>query len=151
MGPFDVLQISASALTAERQRSEVVATNMANAETTHTAQGGPYKRKEVVFTAQHASPFQLQFADMTDMPHLRSRVAGTVRLSQVVEDPSGPVMRFEPGHPDANKDGYVAYPNVNPTEEMVDLMSSVRAYQLNASAVQATKQMIQQSIDILKS
>ncbi len=151
MGPFDMLQISASALTAERQRSEVIATNMANAETTHTAEGGPFRRKEVVFAAQHASAFQLQFAEMTNTPHLRGRSAGSVRLSQVVDDPSAPVMRYEPGHPDANKDGYVAYPAINPVEEMVDLMGSVRAYQLNASAVSASKQMIQQSLDILKS
>ena len=151
MGPFDMLQISGSALTAERQRSEVIATNMANAETTHTTQGGPFRRKEVVFSAQHASAFQLQFAAAGNVPHFHDRGAGTVRLSQVVDDPSAPVMRYEPGHPDANKDGYVAYPAINPVEEMVDLMGSVRAYQLNASAVSAAKQMIQQSVDILKS
>lgn len=151
MDPFSMLQVSASALTAERQRSEVIATNMANANTTKTDAGGPFRRKEVVFSAEHASAFQLQFAEMTDVPHLRGRSSGTVRLSQVVDDPSQPIMRYEPGHPDANKDGYVAYPNINPVQEMVDLMGSVRAYQLNASAVTASKQMIQQSIDILKS
>ncbi len=151
MGPFDMLQISGSALTAERQRSEVIATNMANANTTHTAEGGPFKRKEVVFSAQHASAFQLQFAAATNMPHFAGRASGQVRLSQVVDDPTAPVMRYEPGHPDANKDGYVAYPAINPVQEMVDLMGSVRAYQLNASAVAASKQMIQQSVDILKS
>ena len=151
MGPFDMLQISGSALTAERRRSEVIATNMANANTTHTDEGGPFRRKEVVFAAQHASAFQLQFAEMTNMPHLKGRSAGSVRLAQVLDDPSAPVMRYEPGHPDANKQGYVAYPAINPVQEMVDLMGSVRAYQLNASAVTASKQMIQQSIDILKS
>ncbi len=151
MGPFDMMQISASALTAERQRSEVIATNMANAETTHTAEGGPFKRKEVVFSAQHGSAIQLQFAANTNMPHFRDRAAGTVRLSQVVNDPSAPIMRYDPSHPDANKSGYVAYPNISPVQEMVDLMGSVRAYQLNASAVAAAKQMIQQSVDILKS
>ncbi len=151
MGPFDMLQIAGSALTAERRRTEVIATNMANAETTHTATGGPFRRKEVVFSAQHASAFQLQFAEMTNTPHLKDRQAGMVRLTQVVDDPSQPIMRYEPGHPDANKDGYVAYPAINPVQEMVDLMGSVRAYQLNASAVSAAKQMIQQSVDILKS
>ncbi len=151
MDPFSMLQISASALTAERQRSEVIATNMANANTTRTAAGGPFKRQEVVFSAQHASAFQLQFAAATTMPHFPGRSAGSVRLSQVMDDPSAPIMRYEPGHPDANKDGYVAYPNINPVQEMVDLMGSVRSYQLNASAVTASKQMIQQSIDILKS
>jgi flagellar basal-body rod protein FlgC len=76
--------------------------------------------------------------------------AGMVRVSEVVDDPTPAVMRYEPGHPDADKDGYVAYPAINPALEMVDLMGSVRAYQLNASAISAEKQMIQQSIDILK-
>jgi flagellar basal-body rod protein FlgC len=76
---------------------------------------------------------------------------GAVNLTQVVDDPTPPVQRYEPGNPDADKDGYVAYPAINPISEMVDLMGSVRAYQLNASAVTAAKQMIQQSIDILKS
>lgn len=151
MDPFSMLQISGSALTAERQRSEVIATNMANAETTHTTEGGPFRRKQVIFSAQHASAFQLQFAAMTNTPHLHGRSSGSVRLSQVVDDPSAPIMRYDPAHPDANKEGYVAYPAINPVQEMVDLMGSVRAYQLNASAVTAAKQMIQQSIDILKS
>ena len=151
MGPFDALAISGSALSAERQRSEVIATNMANAETTHTDAGGPFRRKEVVFSAEHASAFQLQFAAMTNAPHFRDRSAGTVRLSRVMDDPTKPVMRYEPGHPDADQNGYVAYPAINPVQEMVDLLGSVRAYQLNASAVSASKQIIQQSIDILKS
>ena len=151
MGPFEMLAISGSALTAERQRSEVIAANMANAETTRTESGGPFTRKEVVFSAAHASAFQLQYASTGAGHHLLGATAGSVRLTQVVDDPKQPVMRYEPGHPDANKDGFVAYPNINPVEEMVDLMGSVRAYQLNSSAVNAAKQMIQQSIDILKS
>ena len=152
MGPFEMLSISGSALTAERQRSEVIAANMANAETTHTDGGGPFKRKEVVFSAAHASAFQLQYASTGHHPGQHpGQAAGSVRLTEVVDDPAKPVMRYEPGHPDANKDGFVAYPNINPVQEMVDLMGSVRAYQLNSSAVTAAKQMIQQSIDILKS
>jgi flagellar basal-body rod protein FlgC len=76
---------------------------------------------------------------------------GSVQIADVVDDPTPPVMRYQPGNPDADKDGYVAYPAINPAMEMVDLMSSVRGYQLNASAIAAAKQMIQQSIDILKS
>jgi len=148
MGPFDMLKISASALSAERQRSEVIATNMANAETTHTDDGGPFRRKEVVFSSQSNTSFQLAFASANSG---LKKTGGTVRVSQVVDDPSPPVMRYEPGHPDADKDGYVAYPAINPVQEMVDLMGATRAYQLNASAVSAAKQMIQQSIDILKS
>jgi flagellar basal-body rod protein FlgC len=148
MGPFDMLKISASALSAERQRSEVIATNMANAETTHTADGGPFIRKEVVFSSANNSSFHTMFANAGGLPN---KIAGTVRVSQVVDDTTPPVMRYEPGHPDADKDGFVAYPAINPVQEMVDLMGSTRAYQLNASAVSAAKQMIQQSIDILKS
>jgi flagellar basal-body rod protein FlgC len=147
MGPFDMLKISASALSAERQRSEVIATNMANAETTHTEDGGPFRRKEVVFASQGNSSFQTAFASANSGS---TRTGGTVRVSQVIDDPTPPVMRYEPNHPDADKDGYVAYPAINPVQEMVDLMGSTRAYQLNASAVAAAKQMIQQSIDILK-
>ncbi|MBB5056402.1 flagellar basal-body rod protein FlgC [Granulicella aggregans] len=148
MGPFDMLKISASALSAERQRSEVIATNMANAETTHTDDGGPFRRKEVVFASQGNSSFQTAFASANSGS---TRTGGTVRVSQVIDDPTPPVMRYEPSHPDADKDGFVAYPAINPVQEMVDLMGSTRAYQLNASAVSAAKQMIQQSIDILKS
>ncbi len=148
MGPFDMLKISASALSAERQRSEVIATNMANAETTHTDDGGPYRRKEVVFSSAANSAFNLAFASANGSS---AKTPGTVRVSQVVDDPTPSIMRYEPGHPDADKDGFVAYPAINPVQEMVDLMGSTRAYQLNASAVSAAKQMIQQSIDILKS
>jgi flagellar basal-body rod protein FlgC len=73
-----------------------------------------------------------------------------VRVQRVVDDPAAPQMRYEPGHPDANAEGYVAYPAINPIEEMVDLMGAVRSYQLNASAVAASKQMLQQSFDLLK-
>ena len=148
MGPFDMLQISGSALSAERQRSEVITTNMANAETTHTDSGGPFTRKEVVFAGSSNASFHLAFASSSQ---LSKRTAGTVRVAQVVDDTTPPVRRYEPGHPDADADGYVAYPAINPVQEMVDLMGSTRAYQLNASAVTAAKQMIQQSIDILKS
>ncbi len=148
MGLFDMLSISASALSAERQRAEVTAANLANAETTHTDQGGPYTRKEVVFNATSGSPFHNVFNRLGRFSHAP---AGSVQLSEVVDDPTPPLQRYEPGSPDANESGYVEYPAINPATEMVDLMGAVRAYQLNASAVTAAKQMIQQSIDILKS
>ncbi len=149
MGLFDVLSISASALSAERQRSEVSATNLANVDTTHTADGtGPFRRKEVVFSTSSSNAFRLMLAGHGSASQ---KQPGTVRLSRVVDDPADPIKRYEPGHPDADKEGYVAYPAINPVQEMVDLMGSVRAYQLNASAISASKQLIQQSIDILKS
>jgi flagellar basal-body rod protein FlgC len=148
MNLFNSLSISGSALSAERQRSEIIAANMANAETTHTAAGGPFRRREVVFQSPNSSSFRLALASTGNST---GPVPGSVQISEVVDDPTPPVMRYEPGNSDANKDGYVAYPAINPVTEMVDLMSSVRSYQLNASAVAAAKQMIQQSIDILKS
>jgi|SRR5579863_10485803 flagellar basal-body rod protein FlgC len=148
MGPFDMLSISASALSAERQRAEVTSANLANAETTHTDTGGPFVRKEVVFSASNASPFRTV---LNHVGHFGQNPPGSVQLTQVVDDTTPPVMRYEPGNPDADKNGFVAYPAINPVTEMVDLMGAVRSYQLNASAVGAAKQMIQQSLDILKS
>jgi flagellar basal-body rod protein FlgC len=147
MSMFSTLEISGSALSAERQRAEVVAANMANAETTHTPAGGPYRRKEVVFQTSGNLPFRMMLAGF------HSTLNGAlpaVRVQRVVDDPSPSLMRYDPGHPDANKEGYVAYPAINPIQEMVDLMGAVRSYQLNASAITASKQMIQQSIDLLK-
>lgn len=148
MNLFDSLAVSGSALQAERQRSEIIAANLANAETTHTEAGGPFHRREVVFQSQGSSDFRFALASTG---HHLGPAAGSVEVSNVVDDPTPPVMRYEPGHPDADKNGYVAYPAINPALEMVDLMGAVRAYQLNASAIGAAKQMIQQSIDILKS
>jgi flagellar basal-body rod protein FlgC len=147
MSIFSTLELSGSALAAERQRAEIVAANMANAETTHTPDGGPYRRKEVVFASSGNLPFRMMLAGF------HSTLSGAmpaVRVRQVVDDPTPPLRRYEPGNPDADKDGYVAYPAINPIQEMVDLMGAVRSYQLNASAITASKQMIQQSMDLLK-
>ena len=147
MGLFDMLSISASALSAERQRAEVTSANLANAETTHTDTGGPYVRKEVVFSATNSSPFSTV---LNRLGHFGQQTPGSVQLTQVVDDTTPPVLRYEPGNPDADENGMVAYPAINPVTEMVDLMSAVRSYQMNASAVTAAKQMITESIDILK-
>jgi len=146
MSTFSLLEISGSALAAERQRAEVVAANMANAETTHTPSGGPYRRKEVVFASSGNMPFRMMLAGF----HPGVNAIPAVRVQRVVDDPTAPLKRYEPGHPDAGKDGYVAYPAINPVQEMVDLMGAVRSYQLNASAIAASKQMIQQSMELLK-
>ena len=142
MNMFGALEISASAMHAERFRAEVVTANLANAETTRTEEGGPYQRKQVVFGA---SRFHRQLAAMAPPSS-----ASGVRVLGVVTDPQPPEMRYEPSHPDANAEGMVAYPAINPVAEMADLMSAVRAYQMNASAVNATKQMIAQSLEILR-
>jgi flagellar basal-body rod protein FlgC len=147
MGIFDMMAVSASALNAERQRAEVISANMANAETTHTDSGGPFVRKEVVFGATSGSLFH---SVMNGLGRFSETPAGAVQLTQVIDDPTPPVMHYEPGNPDADEKGFVAYPAINPVKEMADLMGSVRAYQLNASAVSAEKQMVQESIGILK-
>lgn len=154
MNLFGVMEISSSALKAERIRAEVVAANMANAETTQTATGGPYRRQQVVFAAADAGP-QQSFASAFSgylggrQPGLHEGAQG-VEVSAVVQDPGSPLRRYDPGHPDADKDGYVSFPDINPMSEMVDLMGATRSYGLNASAVQASKGMLQASIDLLK-
>ncbi len=144
MNLFGMLEVSGSALGAERWRAEVVAANMANAETTRTPQGGAYRRQMLVFGAQPMPRFPLLLAGMR-----KAIPDGGVRVERVIADTSPMPRRYEPGHPDADTAGYVTYPNVNPVMEMADLLSAVRAYQLNAAAVQAAKSMIQQSLQIL--
>lgn len=144
MNLFGMLELSGSALGAERQRAEVVASNMANAQTTRTPAGGPYRRQLVIFQSQRVPRFSLALAG------LQRENSSAVRVAAVVSDQRPPVLRFEPGHPDANTLGYVAYPQVDPIEEMTDLLGAVRAYELNASAVQATKVMITQSLSLLQ-
>ncbi len=136
MSLFQTLEISSSALTAERFRAEVAAANLANVETTRTAGGGPYQRQQVVFRAQ-----------MLDSDE---SAAGSVQVAEVIPDPTPPLRRYEPGHPDADKEGYVSYPAINPVTEMADLMGATRAYQLNASAINAAKQMLTQALDLLR-
>lgn len=148
MNLFGVMEVSGSALEAERIRAEVVAANMANAETTRTAEGGPYQRQQVVFSSAAPQPSfasQLLTQSSGGDPQI-----GGVRVSAVVADQSEPLRRYDPGHPDADKDGYVSYPDINPLTEMVDLMGATRAYGLNSSAVQAEKGMVSASLDILK-
>ncbi len=146
MNLFGLMEVSGSALQAERLRAEVVTSNMANAETTRTQDGGPYRRQHVVFQSQ--APDLTNFAS-----HLLSEGdgdVGGVEISAVVSDQGAGLRRYDPQHPDADKDGYVSYPDINPLTEMVDLMGATRAYGLNSSAVQATKSMITSSLDILK-
>lgn len=145
MNLFGVMEISASALAAQRARAEVATANLANAETTRTEEGGPYRRKLVVFGSR-LPRFQLALQNArTGSSNPRG-----VEVRQVVEDTAPPIMRYDPGHPDADAEGYVAYPNLNPATEMVDLMGAVRSYEASAAAVNATKQMIQSSMDLVR-
>jgi len=146
MNLFRVLEISGSALLAERIRAEVTAANLANAETTRTETGGPYQRMNVVFGAR---PVGFQNFNGMMLASLADLHAEDVRVVSLAADNTPPIRRYEPGHPDADKDGYVAYPAINPAEEMVNLMGAARAYEMNASAVASTKNMIQSAITIL--
>jgi len=145
MNLFGVLDINASALTAERQRAEVTASNMANAETTNTVSGGPYKKQLVVFGT--AEPGEGNFS--RELSRFGDIHARGVKVERVVQDNAPPIHRYEPGHPDADADGYVSFPDINPAEEMVNLMGAAQAYQLNVSAVQATKAMISETMQLL--
>jgi len=141
---FSVLSIGASGMAAQRTRAELLVENMANAETTRTPEGGPYRRKDVVFTsADVESPFASEFA--TQM-----HGAGGVAVAEVVTDTSEPERRYLPGHPDADAEGYVAFPRMNPAEDMVDLMDTTRSYQANVAAIAAVKDMIERSLDLLR-
>jgi flagellar basal-body rod protein FlgC len=144
MNLFGMLEVSGSALTAERRRAEVVTSNMANSQTTSTPEGGPYQRKLVVFRARRMPLFPLMVAGFGGSS------AQGVEVARVVADIRPPIERYQPGHPDANEKGFVAYPAIDPVEETADLLGAMRAYELNASAVQATKTMIQESLDLLR-
>lgn len=139
---------------AERVRAEVVAANMANAETTRTESGGPYRRQHVVFAAnQPDEEFAKSLGAAVSSPMhpiVDEEPPGGVHVAQVIEDSAPPLKRYDPGHPDAGPDGYVAYPDINPLTEMVDLMGATRAYGLNSSAVQAEKGMIASALDIAR-
>jgi flagellar basal-body rod protein FlgC len=145
MSLFSVLSVSASGMSAQRTRAELVVQNLANSETTRTPEGGPYRRQDAVFqSASQTSPFSAIF--QTEMT---GDVKG-VEVAEVIQDPSEGEKRYQPGNPDADKDGFVQYPNVNPAEDMVDLLSAQRGYQGNVAAMSAIKDMIQRSIDLMK-
>jgi flagellar basal-body rod protein FlgC len=142
MSLFAALQVSASGMQAERIRAETLVENMANTETTRTPAGGPYRRKDVVFSSElQESPFSAVF---------QNELATGVTVADIREDQSPPDMRYLPNHPDANAEGYVAFPKMNPTTEMADLLNTTRSYEANVAAITAVKDMITNSIALLK-
>jgi flagellar basal-body rod protein FlgC len=129
-------------MSAQRSRTELLVENLANADTTRTPEGGPYRRKDVVFSSEiQSSPFSAAF---------QSELSNGVGIADVVTDTRDPDMRYLPGHPDADKNGYVAFPHINPAEDMVDLLGASRSYQANVAAMSAVKDMITKSIDLMK-
>jgi flagellar basal-body rod protein FlgC len=145
MSLFSVLSVSASGMAAQRTRAELLVQNLANSETTRTPEGGPYRRQDAIFeSASQTSPFSAVFQTEMD-----AGVKG-VDVAEVVEDTSEPEKRYMPGHPDADAQGYVAFPRVNPAEDMVDLLGAQRGFEANVAAMTAIKDMIDHSIDLMK-
>jgi flagellar basal-body rod protein FlgC len=154
--------ISGYGLSAQRFRINVISSNIANANTTRTSEGGPYQRREVIFKAhnfdttlnneinnnnnmlKYENPLDDSFLQDSANPAIMS-----VKVDKVVRDESGFKMKYDPSNPDANKEGYVAYPNINPVIEMADLIEATRAYQANVAAFQSAKSMAQNAINII--
>jgi flagellar basal-body rod protein FlgC len=139
------LKISSSGLTAQRKRMESISSNIANAQTTRTAEGGPYRKKEVVFGSE---PARETFSEILEGE--LDEKAQTVHAVEVVNSNKPPILKYEPNHPDANKEGYVAYPDINVMAEMADMMEAQRSYEANISAINTTKAMATRTLDIGK-
>ena len=148
MGMFDALEVSASGLTAERMRMDVVAQNLANAQTTRGANGQPYRRQEVVL--QERVPTSGFGAALAGAMGGRSGTPGGVQVAQIAQDQTPLKRVYDPGHPDADANGYVQMPNVDSVSEMVDLISAQRAYEANVTAMQAAKQMFSKTLELLR-
>ena len=145
MSLFNLMSVSASGMQAQRLRAETIVENLANSETTRTPGGGPYKRKDVVLSSGDADlPFSAIFQSS-----MGSGASG-VSVSEILEDSRPGELRYQPGHPDANDKGYVAYPHISPSDEMADLMDASRSFQANTAAMSAVKDMVAKSIDLLK-
>jgi flagellar basal-body rod protein FlgC len=137
---FTAMEVSASGLSAQRARMNVASSNLANAQTTTTAAGGPYKRKDVV----------LQSADI---PGTEGQLDGAVKgveVASIKQDSAPPRLEYDPGHPQANAQGYVAYPNVNPVEEMVDMITASRAYEAGITTMSTAVNMAEKALGIGK-
>lgn len=141
---FSSMDISSSALTAERTRMNLISSNIANANATRTPEGGPYKRKDAVFSSTPPTPGAFRSA----LQNASKKAAMGVEVVEVKEDGSPPRLQYDPSHPDADQKGYVAYPNVNVVEEMADMIAATRAYEANITASQAAKSMAMKTLEI---
>jgi len=133
MSFFNIMGVSATGMSAQRIRISTISANLANAQTTKTAEGGPYKRKDVVFQTL-----------------MEGENRGGVKVDRVVTDEKPPLLKYEPEHPDANEEGYVAYPNVNPIEEMVNMLDASRNYEANTTVLNTAKQLALRALEIGK-
>lgn len=137
------LRLSASGLTAQRMRMNTIASNIANVNTTRSPEGGPYRKKSVVFESM---PDARNFGELVTMPPQSD--LQRVQVVDVISDRGAPILKYEPENPDANEDGYVAYPNINLMAEMADMIQATRAYEANVSALNASKDMAMSSLQI---
>jgi len=137
------MNISSSALSTERTRMNLISSNLANANATRTPEGGPYKRKDAVIAS---APVENRFSRALD--NIAAQGSRKVAVEQIIEDRNPPRMQYDPSHPDANAQGYVAMPNVNVIEEMADMINATRTYEANVTAVQAAKSMAMKTLEI---
>lgn len=156
--------ISGYGLSAQRFRTNLISSNIANAQTTRTDEGGPYRKRNVVFKAvDFEAHLNSKLKENLNVLHYEDPLdeelgyndkihpsVMSVIVDKVVRDDSEPIMKYDPTHPDANKDGYVAFPNINPVVEMSDLIEATRAYQANVSAFQSAKNMANSAVDLLR-
>lgn len=149
MGLFDGYNVATSGMSAQRERINVVSSNLANAQTTHTIDGGPYKKKNVSFQEILFDKNGAKKEIVSEKERLSPSLRG-VGVKEIIESKDAPMMKYEPEHPDANKDGYVAYPNINPVIEMVDLIEAMRSYEANVSAFKSQKEMDTKTLDIIR-
>lgn len=138
------MRISSSGMTAQRARLNAISSNIANINTTQTPEGGPYRRKDVVFEAM---PDARNFGEILTSTNPKSNMQ-RVQVTDVVSDLKAPLMKYDPDHPDANPEGYVAYPNINLMEEMTNMIQATRAYEANVSALQASKDMAMSALEL---
>ena len=143
MGLFEALNTSASGLSAQRLRMNLISDNLANVNTTRTVDGGPFRRKDPVFEAQVADGSFRHALNNAMSPDMTS-----VKVVDIVQSSRPPIYKYDPGHPDANEKGYVAMPNIQVVEEMVNMMSASRSYEANVSAIKTIKDMIHKAMEI---
>ena len=137
-------RVSSSGMTAQRMRMNTISSNIANINTTRTPEGGPYRRKDVVFEAM---PDARNFGEIMGVNSPRADVQ-RVQVTDILSDTKAPLLKYEPESPDANEDGYVAYPNINLMEEMTNMIQATRAYEANVSSLQSAKDMALSSLEI---
>ena len=142
---FDAIHTSSSGLSAQRLRMNLISGNLANVNTTRTREGGPYRRKEAIFAARPvAESFKNILADR------QNKQLSMVAVDRVIEDSNPPVLKYDPQHPDADEKGYVAMPNINVMEEMVNMISATRSYEANVAALKAAREMASRALEIGK-